>query len=126
MNKSKLNIERTQSSPSVVFNFEEHKLIITGICTPENPKLFFAPIIEAFDEYQKNHTILTIDIYLDYFNSGSSKCLLNLFFKASNNPDIKMNTIVNWIIDEDDSELKEAGEVFQEITGLNFNYPCKN
>lgn len=123
---SNINIECTHSSPSVVFNFEEQKLIITGICTPENPKLFFAPIIEAFDEYQKLHHILTIDIYLDYFNTGSSKCLLNLFLKASTNPDIKMNTIVNWIIDSDDSELKEAGEVFQEITGLTFNYLNRN
>lgn len=117
-----INITSTHSSPSVVFNFEEQKLIISGICTPENPKLFFTPIIEAFEEYQRQYKTLTIDIYLDYFNTGSSKCLLNLFQKASSNPDLKINTIVNWIISDDDSELKEAGEVFEEITGLRFNY----
>lgn len=117
-----INITSTHSSPSVVFNFEEQKLIISGICTPENPKLFFTPIIEAFEEYQRQYKTLTIDIYLDYFNTGSSKCLLNLFQKASSDPDLKINTIVNWIISDDDSELKEAGEVFEEITGLRFNY----
>jgi hypothetical protein len=121
-----LYITSTQSSPEVIFNFEDNKLIIKGICTPQNPKLFFDPIISAIEEYQKTHTNLTIDIYLDYFNTGSSKCLLNLFTKAAINPDIKINTIVNWIVESDDSELKEAGEVFEEITGLKFNFLSEN
>lgn len=122
----KIHIEATHSSPEVSFNFNENKLIIKGICTPENPKLFFAPIIEAFEEYQKIYNDLTIDIHLDYFNTGSSKCLLNLFLKASLNPNIKINTIVNWIADAQDMELKEAGQVFEEITGLKFNYLNEN
>lgn len=126
MEKSNIKIDSTESSPRVVFNFEENKLIISGICTPANPKLFFEPIIEAFDNYQRMYNILTIDIYLDYFNTGSSKCLLTLFQKASSNPNLKINTIVNWIISNDDTELKEAGEVFEEITGLRFNYLNQN
>lgn len=121
-----IHIDPTHSSPEVTFDFSEKKLTIKGICTPENPKLFFEPIIEAFEEYQKQYKELTIDIFLDYFNTGSSKCLLNLFMKASTNPEIKINTIVNWIVDSEDSELKESGIIFEEITGLKFNYPCEN
>ena len=123
---SALHILPTISSPEVVFSFEVNKLIIKGICAPQYPILFFEPIIEAIEEYQKTKSNLTIDIYLDYFNTGSSKCLLNLFSKTAINPDIKINTIVNWIVESGDSELKEAGEVFQEITGLKFCFLSAN
>jgi len=117
----------TKSSPEIIFDDQEHKLFIKGICTPENPIHFFQPVVDILEEYLTNNNQLIIDIYLDYFNTGSSKCLLNLFSKVANTSNhVKSNTIVNWIVDEDDSELKEAGEVFEEITGLKFNYISQN
>jgi hypothetical protein len=118
-----LHIVSTKSSPEIIFDDQEHKLFIKGICTPENPIHFFQPVVDILEKHLAINNQLIIDIYLDYFNTGSSKCLLNLFSKvAKTSPEVKSNTIVNWIVDEDDSELKEAGEVFEEITGLKFNY----
>ena len=122
-----LHIVSTKSSPEIIFDDQEQKLFIKGICTPENPIHFFQPVVDIIEEHLATHNKLIIDIYLDYFNTGSSKCLLNLFSKVANtSPDVKSNTVVNWIVDEDDSELKEAGEVFEEITGLKFNYVSQN
>jgi hypothetical protein len=122
-----LHIVSTKSSPEIIFDDQEHKLFIKGICTPENPIHFFQPVVDILENYLTTNNQLIIDIYLDYFNTGSSKCLLNLFSKVANTSlEVKSNTIVNWIVDEDDSELKEAGEVFEEITGLKFNYISHN
>lgn len=117
----KIHIESTMSSPEVVFNFGANTLSIKGVCTPENPKLFFDPIIAAYEEYKLTHDNITIDIFLDYFNTGSSKCLLNLFIKAATNTDVNTTTI-NWITDCEDSELIESGQMLEEISKLKFNY----
>ena len=45
---------------------------------------------------------------------------------AEINSFIKINTIVNWIIESDNFELKEAGEVFEEITGLKCIFLIEN
>jgi len=120
---SKLEIEATGSTPEVLFDTEAESLQIRGICTPENPRSFFDPIFGALEEYQKTHGGLTVEICLDYFNTGSSKCLLNLFYMISNNSSLKLNTVVNWINEDSDPDLRESGLLFEEITGLRFNYP---
>jgi hypothetical protein len=124
--KNNIYIESTLSSPEVNFNFATNKLTITGVCTPENPKLFFDPIINAFEEYQKLYNEVTIDIYLDYFNTGTSKCLLNMLFKSAGMELEKTNTIVNWMVDNEDSELLESGQMLEEISKLKFNYVFVN
>lgn len=122
----KITIDSSISTPEIIFDYEAGKLQIRGVCTPENPRLFFDPIFKALDEYQKEKSELTIEICLDYFNTGSSKCLLNIFNTISNNSKLKTNTTVNWIIEEHDPDIRESGVLFEEITGLKFNYVNAN
>ncbi len=122
----KIIIDPSSSTPEVLFDYEAGKLQIKGVCTPENPRLFFEPIFKALDEYQKEQSQLVIEICLDYFNTGSSKCLLNIFNIISNNSKLKVNTTINWIIEEHDTDIKESGVLFEEITGLKFNYVNTN
>lgn len=112
-----LIIESAHSTPDVFFRVSQGVLKIKGICTPENPKFFFDPIMEKLIEFQKEARALVIEIDLDYFNSGSSKSLLNLFIESSKQvSDLK----IIWISEDD--ELKESGLILEEITGLNFEY----
>ncbi len=39
---------------------------------------------------------------------------------------LKVNTTINWIIEEHDPDIKESGVLFEEITGLKFNYVNTN
>jgi hypothetical protein len=112
-----LIIEATISTPKVEFSVSTGVLKITGICTPENPKEFFLPITDALLEFQGKNQDLIIEVFLDYFNSGSSKALLNIFIETSKS---NIRTIVRWI--SEDEELKESGIIFEEITGLKFDY----
>jgi len=119
---AQFEIEATSSTPEIILNSDAKSLLIRGICTPENPRLFFDPLFKAMEEFQKNNDKILIEICLDYFNTGSSKCLLNLFYIVSNNPTLKNNSIVNWVIEDSDPDIKESGLLFEEITGLKFNY----
>jgi hypothetical protein len=110
-------LNSTLGTPEVVLDVSNGILTIKGICTPENPKMFFDPLMKNLAEYSTGKSKLQIEVYLDYFNSGSSKALLNLFLDSANK---FSDLIIRWI--SEDEELKESGLILEEITGLKFEY----
>lgn len=115
-------IKKTDKTPEVIFDFRKNLISISGICIPENPYDFFDPIFKELNHLKKSKSDILFEIYLEYFNTGASKCLLNIFLEVARVENEFPATTVNWIIDEGDTELKEAGEVFEEISKLKFNY----
>ena len=116
------NILPTKVTPKVTFNMDKKSLEFKGILCPENPYIFFTPIIEALRKYLNENTEMNFRIELDYFNSGSSKCLLSLFKTVADIQPIKIESTVSWITESNDEDLVEAGKLFEEITGLKFEY----
>jgi hypothetical protein len=120
-----LAIEATKQTPKVSFDAENHVLEFQGESYPENMALFAAPIFTWLEKYleQLGEQTFTVNIDLTYFNSSSSKMLLDLFDKLeeeveNNGKDI----IVNWIYDAEDDGAEEFGEEFQEdLESLTFN-----
>jgi hypothetical protein len=115
-------IPSTHNTPEVIFDPILKKISIKGICTPENPRDYFRQIFKLMDDYLASTKELTFELQLNYYNSGSTKCLLHLFMKIAVDPAIKAGAVINWIIDDDDDELRESGQIFEEITNLKFNY----
>jgi hypothetical protein len=117
-----MRIASTSKTPYIFFDFDHETLEIKGVSCPENPKEFYDPLFQKLTEYIQNHTKLVITISLDYFNTGSSKTLWVLFNELSKNETLKNQTLVKWLTDKNDDELKEAGVIFQEMSGLNFEF----
>lgn len=117
-----ITYRKTEKTPEVIIDYTKNIISITGICVPEDPKLFFDPIVKDLENFKQNKSELLFNIYLEYFNTGASKCLLNLFMEAAKSENEFQHLEINWFIEEGDEELKEAGEVFEEITKLKFNY----
>jgi SiaC family regulatory phosphoprotein len=117
-----VNIDRTDTTPQVVIDYPSNTISIKGICTPENPKDFFEPIYHAVKEYKQINTDLLFDIQLQYFNTGSSKCLVTLLMEGAKYEGKLKSTKVNWFFEKDDAELLEVGQEFSQITKLDFNY----
>ncbi|MFK5968710.1 MAG: DUF1987 domain-containing protein [Candidatus Marithrix sp.] len=120
-----LVIEVTKHTPQITFDIEKDLLEFKGECYPENVASFIAPIFNLLDDYleQLEKQVFTINISLIYFNSSSSKMLLDLFYKleeeASTN---NKNIVVNWIYDSEDEDSEEYGEEFKEdLEALTFN-----
>lgn len=112
-----LIINSTHSTPDVIFKMKEGVLKIAGICTPENPKTFFEPIGDKLSEFQGVKQTLEIEFFLDYFNSGSSKAIMNLLVDASKKI---ANLNVKWL--SSDEELRDSGEILEEITKVKFEF----
>ena len=109
-----LNIEKTQLTPSILLDKDKGLVEIKGDSLPENTAEFYKPLIEELEDYFRSPQEKTvINLEITYFNSSSSKLFFDFFDlleTASNKCDIE----VNWIYDEENESMEEAGEDFQE------------
>jgi hypothetical protein len=117
-----LNIEMTPKTPLVKFDASNGYLELSGRSIPENTMEFYGPLFELIDKYSSQPQKDTkLKIQLEYFNTSSSKCLLDIFKKLQNiHSSGKSNVIVEWYYEEDDEDMLEAGEDYQTIVKLNF------
>jgi hypothetical protein len=71
-----LILEKSYGTPKVKLLSKQGALKIEGRSIPENPSVFFEPIMDWLNEYFKNPAEQTVfDFKLDYINSGSSKSI---------------------------------------------------
>jgi hypothetical protein len=116
-----INIEGSPKTPTVNFNNESGVLSIKGRSIPENSIEFYKPLIDWIDNYSaKPLDKTTVNIQLEYFNTSSSKCILDVFKKLENINKVGKDIIVNWYYESDDEDMLEAGEDYQAIIDLPF------
>ncbi len=110
--------ESTDKTPEIKFIHEEGLLEIKGRSIPENSLKFYEELLEWVENYAKNSKETTnVNIHLEYFNTSSSKCLLDLFKKMES---IENQVNINWHYEEDDEDMLEAGEDYDAIINIPF------
>jgi len=116
-----INIEGSQKTPSIVFDAEKSILEIRGRSIPENSIEFYKPLVDWLDDYSKSPNAKTqVDIHLEYFNTSSSKCILDVFKKLEAIHKAKHDVVINWYYEEDDEDMLEAGEDYESIIRIPF------
>jgi|SRR5690554_2416116 len=117
----KLTIEGTPKTPTIKFDPETGKLLIQGRSIPENSIEFYKPLVDLLEDYADSPKELTnVDIVLEYFNTSSSKCILDVFKKLEKIKAEGNEVKVNWHYEEDDEDMLEAGEDYQAIINIPF------
>lgn len=117
----KIAIEGTSKTPTIIFNEEEGLLELKGRSIPENSIEFYKPLSEALDEYSKAPKDTTkVNIQLEYFNTSSSKCILDIFKKLEAIKLSGKDVVINWYYEEDDEDMLEAGEDYEAIIKVPF------
>ena len=117
----KINIESTPKTPSISFDFEKGFLEIKGRSIPENSIEFYKPIVESLEKYgSKPQGVTTVNIQLEYFNTSSSKCILDVFKKLESIHKSGNQLVINWYYEQDDEDMLEAGEDYQAIINVPF------
>ena len=116
-----LTIEGSPKTPMVKLEPETGKLEIKGRSIPENSIEFYKPIVEWLEEYGANPQKLTdVHVQLEYFNTSSSKCILDVFKKLETIVKAGNEVLINWYYEEDDEDMLEAGEDYQSIVKVPF------
>lgn len=114
-------VEGTPKTPAVKFDAEIGILEIKGRSIPENAIEFYRPLVDWLEAYAKSPFKRTqVNIQLEYFNTSSSKCILDIFKKLETLHKAKNEVIINWYYEEDDEDMLEAGEDYESIVKVPF------
>lgn len=117
----KLFIESTEDTPKVLFDSAEGTFEISGRSLPEDVVDFYAPVLEWLDAMAED-TPENVDFSfkLEYFNTASSKLILDILLKLDNiyNDGTPMKVLWHYI--EMDEDLMEAGEELSELVDIPF------
>lgn len=116
-----LLIEGTAKTPTVRFDAKEGVIEVKGRSIPENSIEFYKPLVEWLEEYSATPLPLTqVNVQLEYFNTSSSKCILDVFKKLEAIHKGSTEVIINWHYEEDDEDMLEAGEDYESIIRVPF------
>ncbi len=118
-----LSLQGSPKTPTVEMSAENGIIEIKGRSIPENSIDFYRPVVEWLDAYAESPSSVTeVNIQLEYFNTSSSKCILDVFKKLEtvfkNNGE--KGVTINWYYEEDDEDMLEAGEDYQSILKIPF------
>jgi hypothetical protein len=108
----------TPKTPTVELNAGNGTLLLKGRSIPENSIEFYKPILAWIEQYGTNaNAQTTLQIQLEYFNTSSSKCLLDVFKRMEA---ISGNVVIEWYYENDDEDMLEAGEDYEAIIRVPF------
>ena len=114
--KEKLIINPKIDTPKVRFNKTTGELLLEGKSFPPDVKAVFKRVLDWLDEYAKEPAPkTTIKLKLDYFNTASSKILMDILYKIEEIHQAGNEVLVKWYYPDDDEDMKETGEEYSEI-----------
>lgn len=133
----KLYISPTLTSPEINFSPDEDIFLIRGTSSPEDVRALYYPvldwlrlfvdnIIKGEDNKYSSAVPLKFQADLDYFNSSSAKFLFDIFLELKRITTIGIPVIVEWFHEEEDIDLKEAGNDIALLADMEFTYISKN
>jgi SiaC family regulatory phosphoprotein len=115
----KLIIDPTPKTPRVFWNPDSYTFMLEGRSIPEDAVGFYRKLNGWVNECGPELTgTVNFDFKLEYFNTSSSKCILDLFKllqKAwEQNP--KLN--IRWYYSEDDQDMGETGRDYADMLDM--------
>ncbi len=114
--------QSTKKTPEVSFSVDG-KLRISGRSIPEDATKFYDDLFEWTYYYCQNPgDTTTVDIELEYFNSGSSKSLLHILRALVDISKKGYKLTINWYYEEGDDDIMEKGEYYEAILETKFNF----
>ncbi|MBE0655468.1 MAG: DUF1987 domain-containing protein, partial [Bacteroidales bacterium] len=92
-----LYIPETDDNPKVILDKEKNHFEISGQSIPEDVSAFFKPVLDWLRDYSADPlSETTMDLKLSYFNTASSKLLLDIFMLLEELPDSRQRVLINW------------------------------
>ena len=105
----------TAKTPRLYFNSASGDFEISGRSIPENSIEFYRPLMEWLDNYvEQPHAETVLTVNLEYFNTSSSKCLIEMFRKLEKAAE-KAQVKILWHYEEEDEDMLESGEDFKKM-----------
>ena len=111
--------EGTDETPEIILDKENNKFEYLGKSLPEDVKEFYFPVMNWIDEYAKEpNKKTTVTFKMEYFNSASSKQILDILAKFEGIHNDGHEVEVLWYYFDDDEDMEDAGDAYQEIVNI--------
>lgn len=110
--------EELKNCPGIIYYDDNNTLEISGRSIPENPELIFRRLDEWITSHFDKNETLTVNIKLEYINSGSSKYLYEILKKLTAYANSGKNVVLKWLYEEDDEAMLELGEHYRDTAGI--------
>ncbi len=121
-----LRIDKTDRTPAIYFNPDEGSLEMSGRSIPENAISFYKPLFDWLDQYvQQPQAESNVVFNLEYFNTSSSKCILDILRKLERIAENKAKIAVKWFFDDGDEDMEESGNDFKSLINLDIELVSK-
>ncbi len=102
--------------PTVDLNADTGICKISGESYLEDTSSFYEPIIDWFDKYcSKVNKPLTVIFDLDYYNTSSSKCIVDILVILKKYSDSGLKIDVNWYYNADYEDFEEEIEEVEDF-----------
>jgi len=116
-----IKIQGSEDTPKIILDAANEILEISGRSLPEDVSSFYEPVLNWLTEYTENPNKKTIfNFKLTYFNTASSKLLLDILMKLEEMHEKGQEVLIRWHYPEDDEDMAEAGEEYADIVDVPF------
>jgi hypothetical protein len=116
-----IKIQGSEDTPKIILDAGNEILEISGRSLPEDVSSFYEPVLNWLNEYAENPNKKTIfNFKLTYFNTASSKLLLDILMKLEEMHEKGQDVLIRWHYPEDDEDMAEAGEEYADIVDVPF------
>ena len=122
----RIELPRTEKTPSVLFDPDAGSLEMSGCSIHENADKFFRPLLEQVEAYTRHPARrTTVRLEMSYFNSSSAKYILDLLklldeAHASGAGEVAME----WHYANDDLDMLEAGQDYKALLEMPVELVC--
>lgn len=118
-----IDIAGKDDTPNVKLDPKKGFLEFSGKSFPDDVKVFYSPIVAWVDKYVLNPNEKTeIHFKFHYFNTASSKMILEILDRLYKIKEAGKNLEVNWYYKQQDEDMLIAGEEYSSIVDIPFNY----
>ena len=116
-----IKVHETSYTPEINLDRDRSRFEFYGKSYPEDPNEFYEPIVNWFKLYVvKPNRETNVIFKLDYFNTSSSKKIIDILTILKEVHRQKKQIIIHWYYRTGDDDMYETGETFSEIVNLPF------
>ena len=122
----RLRVDGTKYTLTIDLDPASGKLVFSGESYPENARGFFAPVfawLEAF--LATSPARVEVELSLDYLNTSSTKCLLDMLEVFERFRDAGAAVTVTWFYAKDDEDALTMGQEIAEDTEIPIQFVAR-
>jgi uncharacterized Fe-S radical SAM superfamily protein PflX len=115
-----LVITKTKKTPEIIFK-TSGELMIKGRSLPEDVISFYKPVLTWLEDFKlTSPEKITLSIDFSYLSTSTARITLEIIRTITSIEN--SNATINWMYEEEDTDMREQGEILQTSVKKSFEF----